>query len=152
MSTNFRRATSEDAYLLNEMTLAGVRYWGHHQNHPEAYNGLASQLPDGEHTATHPVFVLEDEDEIAGFYELRERGDHVELLRMFLKVDLIGQGYGRLLWDHSLSEAKELSDRMLIVSDPGAVGFYEAMGAEFTETKEVTPGFVLSTFWYDLTT
>ncbi len=150
MNRRFRRARSEEADFLNEMTLAGLRHWGHHQNHPEAYNGLASQLPGREDTAAHLVFVLEEGEEVVGFYELRDRGNHFELLRMFQKVELIGQGYGRLLWDHAVSEARKQSDKMLIMSDPGAVGFYEAMGAELSRTEEVAPGFVLSVFWYQL--
>lgn len=39
---------------------------------------------------------------------------------------------------------------MLIMSDPGAMGFYEAMGAEFEKTVEVVPGFSLGVFWYQL--
>ncbi len=133
------------------MTLAGVRYWGHDEKHPEAYNGLARTLAAEAGPENHPAFVLEEDGRVIGFYELRDRGDHVELLRMFLLTELIGQGYGSVLWDHAVEQARSWSDRMLIKSDPGAVGFYSAMGARLEKRQEVAPGFSLGIFWCDLT-
>lgn len=146
----FRRAMAHDADLLDEMTLAGVRHWGHHENHPEAYAGLADQLETEDGPENHPVFVLEEDGEVVAFYELRDRGDHVELLRMFMRSDLIGQGYGRILWNHAVVQAAQLHDRMLIMSDPGAISFYAAMGATFERSQEVAPGFSLGMYWYNL--
>jgi len=36
------------------------------------------------------------------------------------------------------------------MSDPGAVGFYRAMGAEYERDVEISPGFRLGVFWYQL--
>lgn len=146
----FRRAISGDRDLLDEMTLAGARHWGHHIEHPEAYAALAAQLKAEDSPEHHLVFVLEEDDEVVAFYELRDRGDHVELLRMFMRTDLIGQGYGRVLWNHAVEQAAQTHDRMLIMSDPGAVGFYAAVGATFERNQEVAPGFSLGAFWHDL--
>lgn len=44
-----------------------------------------------------------------------------------------------------------MGDRMLIMSDPRAAGFYEAMGAHAERTVEAVPGFTLTVFWHDLT-
>lgn len=146
----FRRARADEADLLNEMTLAGIRFWGHHQSHPTLYEELASSLPTPAEVEANPVFVVEADGEVVAFYELRNRGDHVELLRMFQKVELIGQGYGRMMWEHCVHEAAKLGNRMRVVSDPESVGFYAAMGAFHEETKEVAPGFSLGVFWYEL--
>ena len=147
-----RRATSDDRALLDELTLAGVRHWGHDVNHPEAFQGLIqtiAQEPGPEH---HSVFVFEDDrGEVIGFHELRDRGDHMELLRMFLRPELIGIGYGRTLWEHAVTEAGRSHERLLINSDPGATGFYRAMGAELAGEFEPVPGFVITVFWHDLT-
>lgn len=150
MTGSFRRARADERDLLDEMTLAGVRYWGHDQRHPEAYNGLAKTLAAEAGPENYPVFVLEEDGRVVGFYELRDRGDHVELLRMFLLTELIGEGYGKVLWDHAVEQARSRSDRMLIKSDPEAVGFYSAMGARLEKRQEVAPGFSLGIFWYDL--
>lgn len=151
MDPRFRRARADDREFLDEITLAGIRYWGHDQKHPEAYQGLAKSLPEWPGPENHPVFVLEDNGEVIGFYELRDRADHVELLRMFLRTEVIGQGYGRVLWDHAVEQAGRINHRMLIKSDPDSIGFYSAMGARLEERQEVAPGFSLGIFWYDLT-
>lgn len=146
----FRRARVDDREILDGMTLAGARYWGHDQNHPDAYQRLAQQVAAEPGPENHPVFVLEDDEGIVGFYELRDRDEHIELLRMFQRPDLIGQGYGRVLWNHAVEEAARTHDRMLIMSDPGATAFYAAMGAGLAEELEVATGFTLGVFWYDL--
>lgn len=147
-----RRATAEDRTLLDDMALAGVRHWGHDEHHPEAYRGLVEALAGESGPENHPVFVFEDDrNEVIGFYELRDRGDHMELLRMFLRPELIGQGYGRLLWDHAVTEASRSHGRLLINSDPGATGFYAAMGARAEREVEPVPGFVITVFQLDLT-
>lgn len=132
------------------MTLAGIRHWGHDQSHPEAYHGLVEGLAKEAGPENHPVFVLEGDGEVVGFYELRERKGHVELLRMFLRPEAIGQGYGRVLWNHAVEQAGRISDRMLIKSDPEAMGFYSAMGARLEKVREAAPGFSLGIFWCDL--
>ena len=146
----FRRATSADGSVLDEMTLAGVRHWGHHVEHPEAYAGLVDELAHDDDPSAYRVLVWEDDEGIAGFIDLRDRGDHVELVRMFLRTELIGHGHGRALWDRAVAEAKRMGDRLLIVSDPGATGFYEAMGARAERTIEPVAGFVLTMLWHDL--
>lgn len=148
--TVIRRATADDRALLDEMTLAGTRYWGHHENHPDAYAGLQARLERELGPENHPVYVLEEDGEVLGFFELRDRGEHIELLRMFLEASLIGQGYGRKLWAEAVAVAVRTHDRMLIMSDPCAAGFYEAMGAILEDEITVAPGFTLSRYWYEL--
>lgn len=146
----FRHAETADREDLNQLTLAGVRHWGHHVKHPEAYESLQAELVSDDDPAEHHVLVWEDQEGIAGFIDLRDRGDHVELVRMFLRTQLIGHGYGRVLWERAVEEASEMGDRLLIVSDPQAAGFYDAMGARVERTLEPVSGFILTVFWFDL--
>jgi GNAT superfamily N-acetyltransferase len=146
----FRQATATDRAVLDEMTLAGVRHWGHHVAHPDAYAHLVGELAAGDPPDQHRILVWQDAQGIAGFVDLRDREDHVELYRMFLRTELIGHGHGRALWDRAVQEASAMGDRMMIVSDPGATGFYAAMGARAEGTLEPAPGFTLTVFWYDL--
>lgn len=132
------------------MTIAGIRHWGHHETTPEAYQDLVDSLAQEDGPENHPVYVLELDGTPVGFYELRDRGDYVELLRMFLNPERIGTGYGRQLWDEAVRTAAESHTKMLIMSDPMAKGFYEAMGATLEQDVEVAPGFSLGRFWYEL--
>ena len=147
----FRRGEAEDREVLDEMTLAGIRHWGHDVHHQEAYQGLVQMLSSQDGPEAHTVFVLEDDAEVVAFYELQDREGHVELVRMFMRPDLIGHGFGRKLWNHAVNVAAENHNRMLIMSDPSAIGFYTAMGATLERQEEVAPGFLLGVFWYNLT-
>jgi len=146
----FRQAIADDRDGLDEMTLEGLRHWGHHEDHPEAYADLVDLLATEPGPENFPVFVLVEDGQVVGFYELRDRGDHVELLRLFMRSDLIGRGYGRMLWSHAVDQAKKMHDWMLIKSHPRAVGFYATMGATFERNVEVAPGFFLDVYRFDL--
>lgn len=50
------------------------------------YQGLVKALSEEPGPENFPVFVLEEDGEVVGFFELRDRGDHAELLRMFLRT------------------------------------------------------------------
>jgi GNAT superfamily N-acetyltransferase len=54
-----------------------------------------------------------------------------DLTLMFVAPEAMGQGLGRALFAQAILLAQELRVRdLLIDADPGAVGFYTAMGAE----------------------
>lgn len=150
---SFRRADPREAGLLGRFVLAGVRHWGHDVNHPDAFAGLRDHgLPTAAYVAAAPVYVIEDRAGIIGFYGLVIEDDFVDLRYMFLEPDRIGAGYGRRLWEHAVREATRHGTLLRIMSDPGAVGFYAAMGAEREGEIEVAPGFRLTRFWYPLVT
>jgi GNAT superfamily N-acetyltransferase len=148
---SFRPARADEASQLGGLVMAGVRHWGHDVSFPEPVADLeANHLPTPEYVEESPVFVLEEDDRRVGFYGLRVHDDFVDLVYMFVDPDRIGGGLGRVLWDHAITEASQHGSRMRILSDPGAVGFYAAMGAELEKDIEVSPGFRLGLFWYPL--
>ena len=126
----FRRATADDRDLLDELTLAGVRHWGHHRTSPAVYAGFAEHIGAADGPENHPVFVLEEDGEVVAFYELRDRGDHVELLRMFMRQDLIGQGYGRMLWNHAVDQAAQDARPNVDHVRPGSNWFLRCDGGD----------------------
>jgi GNAT superfamily N-acetyltransferase len=147
----FRPADPSEAATLGDMVMAGVSHWGHDVNFPAAVEGLrANGLPTPDYVAESPVFVLEDDSGLVGFYGLRLTDDFVDLVYMFLHVGRIGAGHGRRLWNHAVVEAAKHGSRLRILSDPGAVGFYAAMGATPQKEVEVSRGFRLTLFWYNL--
>ena len=116
---------------------------------PNDFADLAAMLEAG--NPDEVITVAEHDGEVIGFYGLVVEDDFVELLRMFLAIDRIGKGYGRTLWRHAVESARRHGERLRILADPGARGFYEAMGAELDREVEAYPGFVLGLYWYDLT-
>jgi GNAT superfamily N-acetyltransferase len=147
----FRPARPTEATTLGEIVIRGVSHWGHDVNFPEAVADLrANGLPTAEYVERSVVNLLEDPDGLIGFYGLSVEPNHVELVYLFLETDRIGAGHGRRLWDHAVAEAAKRGHRLLIKSDPRAVGFYAAMGAVPGDEIEISPGFRLTTFTYDL--
>ncbi|WP_353826484.1 GNAT family N-acetyltransferase [Agromyces sp. SYSU T0242] len=147
----FRTARPNESAALSELVLAGVAYWGHDVNFPDAVRSLEEHdLPTPEFIEANTVEVLVDDERPIGFYSLVEADGFVDLEHMFLDVDRIGSGLGRRLFERATTVARGIDDRMRILSDPAAKGFYAAMGAELEREVEAAPGFFLGVMWLDL--
>lgn len=123
-----RRALPEEAGLLTELALRSKGHWGYTQEFLAACRAELTVSP--EIISSSAVFVLEDGGRVVGFYGLREQGDELDLLYLFVEPSEIRSGRGRLLWEHAVKTASVLGFRSIsIESDPAAEGFYRAVGA-----------------------
>ncbi|WP_170132137.1 GNAT family N-acetyltransferase [Arenicella xantha] len=70
------------------------------------------------------------ERKLIGFYKLQvQTQQRVELDALFVDPKYIGQGIGRVLFNHAEGFATALgASEMLVQSDPNAVEFYQTMG------------------------
>jgi GNAT superfamily N-acetyltransferase len=126
---HLRRARPEEAGALETLQNRSATHWGY----PDGFfdwAGDARDIPES-YVRDNPVFVLvDDSDRRLGFYGFTNKGDDLLLDKMFLDVDQIGRGLGRVLWDHAVRTARGLgASHFVIGSDPNAAPFYEAMGA-----------------------
>lgn len=129
MSLNIRSAIESEASLLTELALRSKGHWGYDALFLEECRIDLTITP--EYIASHPIFVVEENERVVGFYSLEKQahGD-VELMHLFVEPDAIGGGYGKRLWQHAVETARELGfQEMVIGSDPQAEAFYQAMGA-----------------------
>jgi GNAT superfamily N-acetyltransferase len=151
MSQSIRRAIPYEAEALTELAL---RSKGHRGYDAEFLRDCRDDLTvTPELISTSPVFVLEDEGRLAGFYSLSGEGLEVELLHLFVEPWAVGRGYGKLLFQHALGTARASDfERLVIGSDPFALGFYEAMGARRIGdvASSVRPGRMLPLLHYPL--
>ena len=129
LPATIRRARPEEASALSALAWRSKAHWGYDAAFLEACRAdLTLSVHD---VATSLVYVLDDEQGVAGFYRLRGRGDDAELADLFVAPEAIGRGHGRRLWEHAVATARRLGYRRLVLqSDPHAEGFYRAMGAE----------------------
>jgi GNAT superfamily N-acetyltransferase len=148
----FREARPDEAVALGELAMRGLAHWGHDQRFPELVEDFwRTERPTEDFVAANTVHVLEDADgTTVGFYGLRREEGFVDLVYMFVEPEAIGQGHGRRLWRHAVDVAATLDTRMRVLSDPGAVGFYAAMGGVAERDVELRPGFSLRLYWVDL--
>ena len=67
---------------------------------------------------------------VAGLVQIKVVGRDAELMKLFVEPALLRSGAGRLLFEWAAARARSLGAvRMIIEADPGAVPFYERMGA-----------------------
>jgi GNAT superfamily N-acetyltransferase len=82
------------------------------------------QIADGN------VYVIEDGGDIMGFGVVLPRADgQAELDGVFVRPDVWGEGYGRLLLEHGANLAHGWgAERLHVVANDQALGFYERCG------------------------
>jgi len=156
MLKNIRQATPDEAEQLTELALRSKGHWGYDAEFLRDCRIDLTLTP--EFIAASPVFVLEEQGSIEGFYSLSGQegaGEdlEVELLHLFVEPRTIGRGFGKLLFQHAVETARRLGfQRLLIGSDPFALKFYEAMGARRVGevASIVRPGRMLPLLHYTL--
>ncbi len=123
-----RPARAGEAGLLSDLALRSKAHWGYDAEFLEACR--AELTIPADYITNAPVFVLEEDGRVVGFYGLREQGTELELLYLFVEPAAIGGGHGKRLWEHAVETAVRLGfQKISIESDPYAEAFYLAMGA-----------------------
>ena len=145
-----RRAIPDEVSYLNELTERSVLSWGYE---PEFLNWeLEAIRVTREFIADSPVFVLEEDGRIVGYYGLLGGPPEMVLDKLFVEPDQIGTGCGKCLWRHAVATARELGACVLtLASDPNAAPFYRAMGAEWVgEEPTSRSGWALQLFRFSV--
>lgn len=150
-----RPATPDESEQLTELALRSKGHWGYDAEFLRDCRIDLTLTP--EFVNSSPVYVIEEQGSIAGFYSLgtesAEEDVEVELLHLFVEPLTIGRGFGKLLFRHAVETARGLGfQRLLIGSDPFALKFYEAMGARRVGevASIVRPGRMLPLLHYHL--
>lgn len=127
-SPSIRRADPSESETISDLALRSKAHWGYP---PDFIEACRTELTlSEEFVSGHPVFVLELEGRIVGFYALSGAPPEGELRDVFLDPSVIGRGFGRTLWNHAMAKAEELGfESLTIDADPNAEPFYAAMGA-----------------------
>jgi GNAT superfamily N-acetyltransferase len=77
--------------------------------------------------------VAEQDAIVVGLAQIKVVGHNADLVKLFVEPRLLGVGVGRLLFEWAMAKARNLGAvRMTIEADPGALPFYERMGARQT--------------------
>ncbi len=124
-----RRAVEEEFQRISDLAYRSKGHWGYDSDYMDAARKDLTITPS--EIVENDVFVLDEEQGIIGFYELKELSpQETELLWLFVDPTAIGRGYGKRLWSHAVETAKaDGYKRMRIKSDPYAEGFYLKQGA-----------------------
>ncbi|ONK11033.1 GNAT family N-acetyltransferase [Streptomyces sp. MP131-18] len=147
-----RAARAEEAGALSELALRSKAYWGYSDAFIAACREELRLHPgDIERRRTT---VAEREGRAIGFATLDGEPPEGELGMLFVDPLAIGQGVGRLLFNHTLDAARGLGfTRLTLSADPNAEPFYRLMGAVRvgSEPSGSIPGRELPLMAVDLT-
>jgi GNAT superfamily N-acetyltransferase len=131
MSVNLSitRARARQSEELSRIAWESKSHWGYPQHWLESWLPDLTLTPD--FIQENPVFIASQGGELAGLYALCLSGNTAELEHFWVVPKFIGSGVGRGLFEHALEQARQNgAERLLILSDPNAAGFYRRMGAE----------------------
>ncbi len=141
--TSIRRAFPADAERLTQITLAAKRHW----DYPETWIQLwLPQLTiSPEYISTHELWMALTEESPVAYYSFTlepviARSHEPQMAsatkqslwldNLWVLPESMGQGIGRLLFQHALERCRTLGFPVLkIEADPNAQRFYEKMGA-----------------------
>ena len=120
-----KRASAEQAEALTKIAIAAKSHWGYPQRWIEIW--LPILEVSEEYISKHEVWMAVDNDRPIGFYSLEGN----EIGGLWVLPEFIGHGIGKVLFQHAIKQCSKLGyDKLIIESDPNAVGFYEKMGAK----------------------
>ena len=130
MLTKIRQARPDECNALTEIAMRSKAHWGYSAEFMANVRADLEVRTEKFMPGFH-VYVLENANEMIGFYSLRpENAESVILEDLFIEPQHIGHGYGKQLWEHSLSVARALGFRKAtLISDPYAESFYAHQGA-----------------------
>lgn len=124
-----RPAQPGEAALLTELALRSKGYWGYDQAFLDSCRAELTIAPD--EVPGRCIVVAEAAGQILGFYSVDGHPPAGELGNMWVDPERIGTGVGHRLWQHAMTTARRAGFVTLrIGADPGAEGFYRAMGAQ----------------------
>ncbi len=139
-SISIQKAIEENAQKLTDIALTAKR----HRGYPEEWIKLWTEgLTIGSnYILQNQVFTAIYEGKIIAFTALVQREDAYEVEHLWVLPKYMGLGVGKELVLHLknlLSTLNTTGLKVIVVSDPNAVGFYQKMGATIIGEYESTP-------------
>ena len=139
-SITIQKAIEEDAPKLTDIALTAKRHWGY----PEEWIALWTEglTISSAYILQNQVFTTVHEGKIIAFTALIQREDAYEIEHLWVLPEYTGLGIGQKLVLHLKSILFTLNTaglKVIVVSDPNAVGFYQKMGATIVGAYESTP-------------
>lgn len=126
--TNIRRAKVGDANILTNIAINSEAYWGYDEDYMESFKDTYRVSEN--YISNYPTFLIEDDNEVVGFYGILMNEGETELEYFFIDPRYIRKGYGKLLWKHVIETARSLNIKAFeIITSPEAIGFYTKLGA-----------------------
>jgi GNAT superfamily N-acetyltransferase len=123
-----RDACKSELPSLSELCLRSKAVWGYDDAFMTACRAELTLHPE-ELRSTSLQLAVRDST-VVGLTQVKVTDTDADLLKLFVEPALLRSGFGRLLFEWATARARGLGAvRMMIEADPGAIPFYERMGA-----------------------
>ena len=141
-----KKAKPSDSKTVTDLAIKSKMYWKYSESVMDVFR--EELIISSEYIKTSNVWIYEKKGEIIGFYTLKFREKEFKfedivlkigywLDHMFILPEYIGQGFGKLLFNHFSTICQTINiEEVMILADPNAKKFYEKMGCEYI--KEYT--------------
>lgn len=148
-SLAIRRALPSEAGSLTQVALRSKAHWGYDDGFMARVAHMLT-ISEG-YVAQWPMFVAQLDDEVVGFYGLRDTEGTLYLTDLWVLPQHIGFGLGRQLWNHAVDQVRRLKrEAFLIAADPNAEPFYLRMGARRVGETDGGAGRMIPLMRFDL--
>lgn len=128
MDVLIRPARATEADVLTDLALRSKAHWGYDAAFLHACRDELTVAAN--EVARRRATVADRDGRVLGFTTLEGEPPAGVLGMMFVEPRAIGQGIGRLLFEHTIAAGRDLGfTRLTIDADPNAEPFYRAMGA-----------------------
>ncbi len=136
-----KKAQADEHRLLTEISFASKRFWDYPADFFETWKDELTL--NREYLIQNDVFTIRSAKTIAGYYSLVELENNLQISEttleaghwldhMFILPAYIGKGLGEKLFHHCIRICRLKSIQKIgILSDPNAIGFYLKMGCNF---------------------
>ena len=123
------RAETKDSLILTNIAIRSEAYWGYDFEFMEKFKTMYKVSED--FIENNPTYIIRDEDIIVGFYGILIDEREISLEYLFIEPQYIGKGYGKMLWNHMISECRALNIKeFTLVTSQQAKEFYIKLGAK----------------------
>lgn len=146
-----RELTGLDADAVSELAIRSKAHWGYTEEQMSVFRDELTITPDK--IESRIAFGIEHDDQIVAFYSVIPGEDGLaELDDLFVDPDHLRCRLGTRLLRHAVAQCKKSGvNRLVLLSDPHATGFYELNDARFVEDiASSIPGRTIPKFEIDV--
>ncbi|MBI1238891.1 MAG: GNAT family N-acetyltransferase [Alphaproteobacteria bacterium] len=127
MKVTLRPARTSDSAALSDLAMRSKAHWGYDAAFLEACRAELTITP--ERIEAEQMTVAEERGALVGMIALAAEGAEGEIEDFFVSPEAIGQGIGRRLMEHALSQARAAGlARIGVDADPNAEAIYVRFG------------------------
>ena len=134
----FRTAKANDIETLSAIAISAKAHWGYPFSWLKLWEEFLTVTL--EQVENNTIFVCELQGKTVGFMGISAQTNRAEIEHLWVLPEFMGRGIGRALFKHALEWCRANAiDKLKVVSDPNALGFYLTLGGKVVGEESSIP-------------